>query len=91
MADTIRIKATSIDDEPGSILTDRVLAYHRKEKALYIGDDNNMPVKLCQADDVGKKAEKVDDVPTDAQLGGVITVVNNLISALKESGLMKKG
>lgn len=94
MNDLIQIKATGVTEggkllDPQDALKDRELGYHRSEKALYIGVDG-FDIKLCQADDVGRKAGFVDEVPEDAELGEVIASLNSLISALKESGLMRK-
>ena len=96
MAGKIQIKATMFangtyyppkDEEPK--LEDREFAFHRGENALYIGNELGKPIKLCQASDVGRAAKKIDVVPGNAEISEVISAFNGLVSALKESGLMK--
>lgn len=94
MADMVLIKATMLKNgtlypPQSQKLEDRELAFHRSEEALYIGDDNGNPIKLCQASDVGRAAEKVAPLESDAALSDVIAKVNEMISALKDGGLMK--
>ena len=89
MANLIRIKGGN----GSSALRGRELAYQTEEKALYIGTkDGN--VLLCRAQDIEGKltAEPIAiqaSLNHDAELGTVITAFNNLIFALKESGIMK--
>ena len=86
MADKIKIKGGN-----GAVpaLDDREMAYSKDEKALYIGTGSEN-IKLCNA-------ELSNATPSIAQpqlegtedISGVINAFNNLISALKDSGLMK--
>ena len=84
MADTIQIKAGKKGDrEAMPALADRELAYEQDEKALYIGTpDGN--VKLCTAQKVAAQAE----LAAEADLPAVISSINNLIAAMKNSGVM---
>ena len=89
MANLIRIKGGA----GKGTLRGRELAYHTEEKALYIGTaDGN--VLLCRAEDIDGKltAQPIAaqaGIGADADITAVIAAVNNLISALKESGIMK--
>lgn len=93
MADTIQIKAGNKGNMP--VLADREIAYVRDEKALYIGTPQGN-VKLCNADledTVNKKltANKVAaqaELAAAADLPTVISGINNLIAAMKSSGVM---
>jgi hypothetical protein len=87
MDDVILIKATNGNNEPKQLLNDREFGYNRREKALYIGD-NGQRVKLCQADDVGRIANKVETLGDDANLAQVVAKINEVISVLQDSGLM---
>ena len=93
MADTIQIKAGKKGErEKLPQLADRELAYEQDEQALYIGTpDGN--VKLC---DVGLEARKLTaqkvaaqvELVAEADLPAVISSINNLIAAMKSSGVM---
>ena len=91
MDDLILIKGGT----SGSKLKEREVAYHTAEKALYIGAESGN-IRLCGADDVSKidgklTAEPVEfqaSLEADAEIGEVVTAFNNLISALKASGVM---
>lgn len=93
MADTIQIKAGNKGNMP--VLADREIAYVRDEKALHIGTPQGN-VKLCDAyleDTVSKKltADKVAAqaaLAAEADLPTVISGINNLIAAMKSSGVM---
>ena len=90
MADSIQIKATEAGSEPkNALLNHKELGFHTDEEALYIGYNGRKNIKLCQASDVGRVAEKVDSLPEDANLGEVISAFNSLLLSLKNSGLMK--
>lgn len=95
MATKIQIKATMFENDTyyppkgeDPKLEDREFAFHRGENALYIGNEKGKPIKLCQASDVGKVAKKVDFLPDNADIATVVARVNELISVLRESGLM---
>ena len=90
MADTIQIRAGNKDSMP--VLADREIAYVRDEKALYIGTPQGN-VKLCDADLEAIKltAQKVAaqaELAAAADLPAVISSINNLIAAMKSSGVM---
>ncbi len=93
MANLIKIKGGNGTNALG----ERELAYHEDEKALYIGTGNGN-VKLCRAEDIAKVDGKLTAVPVasqeildaDAEIGEVINAFNNLIAALKASGVMKE-
>ena len=96
MADSVQIAATEEEKNPQRILLEREIAYHRGEKALYIGIGGQR-VKLCQADDIAKlegkltaeQVDSMDGLSSGATLAQVVEKYNDLISALKESGIMK--
>lgn len=91
MADLIKIKG----GDGTSALQEREIAYHETEKALYIGTASGN-VRLCRADDVVKIEGKLTATPAasqgnleaDAEIGEVVTAFNNLLAALKASGIM---
>lgn len=93
MADTIKIRAGKKGErENMPALADREIAYERDEKALYIGTPQGN-VKLCDADLEARKltAQKVAAQPelaAAADLPAVISSINNLIAAMKSSGVM---
>ena len=89
MNDLIRIRATKEGVQPAATLENRELGYYTDEKALYIGV-NRQNIKLCQADDVGRVATKVEALSDDADILQVVAKVNEIISALQDSGLMNK-
>lgn len=97
MADRIQIAATDGDKGPSRIINDRELTYHRGEEALYIGKVQNMPLKLCQASDIetiktkltANQVASLSSLSSDATLAQVVAKYNELISALKTSGVMK--
>ena len=107
MADNIFLKSGNKAGMPA--LPDRMPAFVRDEKALYIGTpDGNL--KLCSAETEGKvkalekrvltmeesmdnklsaiAAEAVADVASDAEAAESAAKVNEIISAMKASGLM---
>lgn len=93
MADTIQIRAGKKAGMP--TLAVRELGYVTDEKALYIGTANGN-VKLCDADLEDTVKNKLTATPVAAQgsldaaaeLAAVITAYNNLIAAMKASGMM---
>ena len=101
MADLIQIKASNTVGV--SFLADREMAYSRSEKALYIGDGGRRNQKLCSAETAAKvedleinklTATQLEEMPLlldGASITDVVSAYNSLISALKESGIMKEG
>ena len=91
MADTIQVRAGNKANMP--TLADRELAYVRDEEALYVGTpDGNVKIGAALEASVkaleGRKAAAVADVASNAELAAVIGKVNELIAALKASGIM---
>lgn len=79
MADTIQIKR---GNTAGGTLADGELGYSREEKALYIGD-NGTNQRLAGA------IESVETLAIDSMTSEVVTAFNSLITAMKNSGMMK--
>ena len=81
----------------------RELAYCKDEKALYIGDGSEN-IKLCTAgeteelagrtealeDAMPEKLTAMSELADSADLAAVISAHNDLIAALKESGIMQE-
>lgn len=99
--DAIQIKRG--DTTGVSFLADGELGYSRAEKALYIGDGGRRNQKLCSAETAAKveametekltatAMESMGELPSDSDIGAVISAYNSLLSALKSSGIMKQG
>lgn len=102
MADTILIKAGNKSTMP--TLHDREIAYCKDEKALYIGTAGGN-VKLCDADGSraikdleqamndklsATPAPAISQLNSTATLSEAIRVFNNLIAALKQTGIMEE-
>ena len=90
MADSIRLRAGNKEGMPQ--LADREPAYVRDEQALDVGTPQGN-VKLCDADLEARKltAQKVAaqaELAAAADLPAVISSINNLIAAMKSSGVM---
>lgn len=79
MQDTIKIKAGT----SGNKLEPREIAYHTEEKALYIGTAEGN-VKLTFP-----PIESQASLSSNADIAAIRTAFNNLIKALKDSGIMK--
>ncbi len=89
MADYIKIRG----GKGKSLLKERELGFHTDEQALYIGL-GGAHIQLCRAEDIegkltAKQAEGQEEIKDSASINEVITALNSLISALKESGIMK--
>lgn len=81
MQDTIKIKG----GKSGKALEPRELAYHTEEKALYIGGtEKEGNVKLTFPPIASQSS-----LNSSASLANVVTAFNNLIAAMKASGMMK--
>ena len=83
MADTIQIKAGKKGErEELPQLADRELAYEKDEQALYIGTPQGN-VRLT-----AQKVAAQSELSAEADLPAVISSINNLIAAMKSSGVM---
>lgn len=79
MADTIQIKR---GNTAGGTLADGELGYSREDKALYIGD-NGTNQRLTGA------IESIETLAIDSMTSEVVKAFNSLITAMKNSGMMK--
>ena len=79
MADLIKIKAGS-----GNVpaLQERELAYHKDEKALYIGTGDKNE-RLCGAGDIAEVNSRLDSINAETnEIKATITTLNGLIDEI---------